>query len=188
MSYPLRRPDPPSTFNAQDHVNEVILYIHGGYHPEVPTKEYGIRPVSQGSVVLLSGRMAGSIFEDIMLYGPKSSQFRDWPGGDVSICRIMKKGNGTIFDPASNYDEQQANQWISANGSRLEKLRADSVKSYKERAVDIREQLGTGQLGLPKASPQFEPERQPELVNAGSPTLDSLRGKSPSDNEEMPAY
>jgi hypothetical protein len=182
MTYPLRRPDPPATFSASDFANEVVLVVVGGYHPEVQTRDYGVKPASRVSIVMLTGRTAGTIYEDVMLFGAKqSSQFRDMAGGDVVLCRIVKSGKAIVFDPGSAYDEQQAGAWVAANAARLEQLRADSVRNFQEQCARLREDGNAPPNGhLPAPAPQFvAPATQPPTVDATVPAGHPAGGRPP---------
>jgi hypothetical protein len=168
VSYPLRRPEPPATFSASDYANEVVLVVIGGYHPEIKTRDYGVKPAMRVSIVMLTGRTAGTVYEDVMLFGAKqSSQFRDMQGGDVVLSRIVKNGKAIVFDPGSAYDEQQAGVWIQGNAARLEQLRADAVRNFQEQCQRMREDGTAPPNGyMPAASPQFvAPAAQPSLVD-----------------------
>lgn len=170
MSYPLRRPDPPATFSTKDFAGEVVLTVIGGYHPEVKTREYGIKPAERVSIVMLTGRTAGTIYEDVMLFGAKqSSQFRDMKAGDVVLCRIVKNGNAVSFEPGSAYDEQQAGAWIDANAGRLEQLRDDTARNFDEQVRRLRDE-DDSPPSRPQSSPQFTPPAQSTADGNGATT------------------
>ena len=134
MSYPLRQPDPPAVYDALSHAGEVCLWIHGGFHPQVKTNEYGVQPAVRGTVLMLSGRSTGVAFDNVMVWRKGAGQFSAMDGGDVALCRIQKtsNGKGVTYEPGAGFDEAMAQQWIAANGPRLEQLRADAVRTYKE--------------------------------------------------------
>lgn len=178
MSYPLQAPDPPSRFRASDCVGEVILVIIGGYHEALATKDYGVKPAERATVVMLTGRAAGSVFEDQIFFGNgQASQFRDKSGGDVTLCRIVKDGKSIVFDRGSAYDEEVANRWITSNRERLDGLRASAVKTFREAVVELAKSAPSG--STPEPSPQF---RQPEA------TMTSLRQPSEPATEDETGY
>ena len=134
MNYPLRKPDPPAVYDGLQHAGEVCLWVHGGFHPQVTTKEYGVQPAVRGTILMLSGRSTGVAFDNVMLWRKSAGQFADMDGGEVALCRIAKtsNGKGVVYEPGAGFDEQMAQQWIAGNGPRLEQLRTDAVRVYRE--------------------------------------------------------
>ena len=144
MTYPLSEPDPPAQFKPADSPGEVILVIHGGHHPSIATESYGIKPGSRGTVVMLTGRQAGMVIDDVVLFGRQSSQFKDKAGGDVVLCRIVKDGKKITYEPGSEYDKKVAQHWIDANGDALEDLRVAAVRNFHEQCERVEEGLRNG--------------------------------------------
>jgi hypothetical protein len=170
MSYPLRRPEPPATFTIGDFDGQIVLVVIGGYHEQVPTAEYGMRPAERCSVVMLTGPTSGRIYEDVMLFGNKlSSQFSAMEPGDVALCRIIQKGRGTQFAEGNSYDEQMANQWIASNLARVDQLRADTVRKFQEGREQIAKELAARQQPPPMAQTPSAPpvETGPPVAAAG---------------------
>lgn len=153
-------PDPPAVFTASDLVGEVIIVIKGGYHPAVATKEYGTKPALRATVVLLTGRAAGTVYDDVMLWSKQASQFRDNRDGGASVCRILAKGKSTVFEPASDYDKQMASHWVGKNAHRFEQLRLDAMRNFREAAIQMEQNGQTG--SRPDPSPQYTPQSDPD--------------------------
>jgi len=180
----LRRPAPPSNFTSSEHVGEVCLVVNGGYHPRVSTKEFGVKPAGRVTVVLLTGPRADNVYEDVMLFGGQSSQFRDWGPGEVGAARIVQKGKSVIWGEPSPYDEDMATRWMVANGPRLDQLRADIVRVFREKAVELDAAMPapTGPTQPQWTNPEARPGDQP-LPGMG--VRDSLRRESqPADPDE----
>lgn len=159
MSYPLQAPDPPAVFKAADFVGEVVLFVIGGFHEQVPTEKYGVRPAERVTAVVLTGRSAGRAYEDVVLYGQRqSSQFSEKVSGSVVLCRISKSGQAINYDNASPYDYEIANDWIANNGPKLDQLRSDAVASYQRACAEL---ASGGHRSTVQASPQFKPQSFP---------------------------
>jgi len=142
MTFTFRDPDPPAQFKPADNAGEVILVIHGGYHPAVPTREYGIKPAARGTVVVLTGKLADTVIEDVVFFGARqSSQFKNAPGGDVLLCRIVKDGRAINYEPGSAYDRKVAEHWIENNTDELEVLRDAAVRNFAEQCARVDEAL-----------------------------------------------
>lgn len=165
MSYPLRKPDPPAVYDALQYAGECCLWIHGGFHPQVTTKEYGVQPAVRGTVLMLTGRTAGTAYDNVMLWRKSAGQFSAMDSGDVALCRITKtsNGKGVTYEPGAGFDEQMAQQWIAANGPRLEQLRADAQRTYKE------------ELQRPENGPPPEPAQRTAPLDGGTKPLDDDR-------------
>jgi hypothetical protein len=163
MSYPLRQPDPPAVYDALTFAGEVCLWIHGGFHPQVTTKEYGVQPAVRGTVLMLSGRTAGTAYDNVMVWRKGAAQFSAMDGGDVALCRIVKTGNGkgVTYEPGAGFDDAMAQQWIAANGDRLEQLRRDAVATYRE------------ELKRPENGPPPPPRQSTPPLDGGTKPLDA---------------
>ena len=169
MTFELRQPEPVVRFDAADNAGEVVLVIIGGHHPQFRTA-YGVKPASRVTVVMLTGRHAGTVFDDVMFFGDQSSQFRDMPGGDVALSRIVARGKGITYEPGSAYDGQLAAKWISDNPTLLDELRGDAVRNFREQSSRVAERLAGG--GPVASSPQFQPTQAPPN---GGDTMSTLR-------------
>ena len=114
-----------------------------------------------------------------MLWRKSAGQFSAMDGGDVALCRIVKtsNGKGVTYEPGAGFDEQMAQQWIAANGPRLEQLRHDAARVYKEECQ--RPENGppppTAQHFTPPAE-QRMPGEQPLPLDVPDATRASLRG------------
>src|SRR4029078_13617939 len=88
----------------------------------------------RGTILMLSGRSTGVAFDNVMLWRKSAGQFADMDGGEVALCRIAKtsNGKGVVYEPGAGFEEQMAQQWIAGNGPRLEQLRTDAVRVYRE--------------------------------------------------------
>jgi hypothetical protein len=156
MSMPWSRPDPPATFSIGDHAGEVVIVIVGGYHEAVSTRSFGEKPAARVSVVLLTGRNAGSIFEDVMFFGQKlASQFRTAPPGHVVLGRVTKVDKSVTIEPGSTYDEQTGMAWMNAFPGKLDALRAEAVRNFAEQAREMANKPNGG--GNVAPSQQFVP-------------------------------
>lgn len=163
MNYPLQAPDPPAVFKPRDFVGDVCMFIIGGYHEELPTENWGVKPAERVTAIMMTGRSAGKVYEDIVLFGQRqSSQFAEKAPGSAVLCRISKAGNAINFDNASPYDYETANNWIAANGVRFDKLRQDAISNFQRACQDMQSNGGQQQQRSTSqpaggTSPQFQP-------------------------------
>ena len=188
MSYPLEKPDPPAIFKVSEFIGEVAIFLIGGYHETLPTEKF-TSPAERVTVIMLTGRTAGKVYEDAILWGQRqSSQFMDKAQGSAVLCRITKNGNAYNFEPGSGYDTELANNWIAANGVRFDQLRMDAIKQFQRACAELAQQgIQTRPQG-PPPSPQWTPpvEDRPSGPMPGDqplPIPDATRAslQSPSD-------
>lgn len=140
MSVSFRNPDPPASFKALDNIGEVVLVIVGGYHEAIETKDYGTRPAVRATVVMLTGDRAGTAFEDVMMFGEKlASQFREVPGGDICLCRILQSGKSVEYGKASTYDAEMAGRWVTDNADKVRRLQESAVRNFHENSARLKE-------------------------------------------------
>lgn len=137
---PWTKPNPPTTFNLKDNPGDVALFILGGQHQQVNTR-HGVKPAWRMTVVMLTGRRAGVIHDDVLLFGNAGSQFMDLPEGHVTLGRITVRDQAVSVDDPSTYDNQVAEQWMQAHPGQLDRLRNDAVRNYREQDVKIRTNL-----------------------------------------------
>jgi hypothetical protein len=133
---PLRKPEPPTIYTATDHDGQVILWIQGGFHPAVNTDDYGTQPAVRGTVVMLTGKAANTAYDNVMLWRKTAGQFASMEPGEVALCRIAKSGKGVVYNEGAEYDESMAEHWMSKNANRLDLLRKEAVRSYREACKD----------------------------------------------------
>jgi len=181
MSYPLRNPDPVANFKAKDFIGDVVIYVHGGYHEAIHTEQYGSKPAVRGTMISLTGRTAGTIYEDVVLWPKQCSQFRDFGPGEVGVSRIVQSGRATVFDVPSGYDIDMAQKWISDNHQRLETLKHDAVRNFHEQSENLAKDSGRSSGPEPRTSPQFRPAQT-------DATRESLRNPSEPASEEETGY
>lgn len=179
MNYPLRDPNPPSSFSAMDHIGDVVLIVIGGYHDRVKTVN-GFPPAERVTVVTLTGGKPGTVSEDVMLFGVnQSSQFSEMDGGDIAVCRIALKGKAIAYTAASDYDKQMAQDWIARNATLVDDLRAGAVRNYTEGRRSVAEGLAGGGSGAvaPETARQFTPPATQDTAQdtPTSSTMQSLR-------------
>jgi hypothetical protein len=179
--FPFKQPAPPATFSMGDHIGEVVLAIMGGYHNAVPTKDYGVKPAASLTIVILTGRSAGVVVDDVMLFGKACSQFENAQPGDVVLCKIAKVGRANVFQPGSSYDEQLAQQWIAQTG-RLDELRAKAPQNYTEQIKQLAEQA----RGNGSTSPQFVPPGATVTYTNPQPTPAQPPTYAPQPNAQPP--
>ena len=43
-------PEPVTTFSIRNFANQTIIWVQGGYHPEIMTQQYGAKPAARGTV------------------------------------------------------------------------------------------------------------------------------------------
>lgn len=161
MNYPLQAPDPPAVFKPRDFVGEVCMFLIGGFHEQLPTENWGVKPAERVTAILMTGRSAGKAYEDIVLFGQRqSSQFAEKAPGSAVLCRISKAGQAINFDNASPYDYELANNWIAANGPRFDQLKKDAVNNYQRACQELQANGGAVQSrSNVQASPQFQPSQ-----------------------------
>lgn len=162
MSYEFGNPAPPRNFKAADYLNEVVIVIKGGVHEAIKTQDYGVKPATRVTVVMLTGRDAGEVFEDALLWSKQHDTFRDEPAGKATLCRILPQGRGAIFDVASSYDRKMASEWIEENKTLFEKLLAEAVGNFNDREREMAES-SSRRDDTPRAR-QFSPSTQDEEV------------------------
>jgi hypothetical protein len=193
MSQPftLENPDPPATFKTSDFAGEVVLVVIGGYHEGIATQQYGTKPAERVSIVMLTGRTAGKIYEDVVLFGQKqASQFQEKRPGSLQLCRIVKNGQSVTFDPGSDYDRDLAQRWIATNGQRLAMLQNDTVRNFHEQARQLGTQGSYASSGpTPEPSPQWDPA---QAASQAAPAATQSAGTQPLPGDqplplEMPA-
>jgi hypothetical protein len=185
MSYPLQQPDPPAVFKVAEFIGDVAIFLIGGYHETLATEKF-TSPAARVTVVMLTGRTAGKVYEDAILWGQRqTSQFQDKQPGSAVLCRITKNGNAYTFEPGSSYDAELANNWIAANALRFDQLRMDAVKHFNRACADLAQQ-GIRQSPAPQASPQWTPPKEePAKPNA---TMQTLTDPAEPATEEEAGY
>lgn len=174
MAQAWSQPEPPKTFSLRDFGGDVALYVHGGLHAEVPT-EHGVKPACRGTFILLTGRAAGSVNEDVMVWGKMGTQFAAEPPGSIKLGRI-RVDRATTFEPFTTYDEQLASQWMAANPGLLAHLRDAAVATFHTRAAEM-QQMG-GQTHAGRTSPQFQPPPPPQ--GYGAPPMPAVAQAPPA--------
>lgn len=182
MSYPLENPDPPATFKAADFAGEVVLVVIGGYHEGIATQQYGTKPAERVSVVMLTGRTAGKIYEDVVLFGQKqASQFQEKRNGAVLVTRIVKNGQSVTFEEhPSDYDRDLAQRWIGQNGARLAQLQNDTVRNFHEQARQLGSQSSYAPSGpTPEPSPQWDPSQAASQTTPNGGGAQPMPGDQP---------
>jgi hypothetical protein len=166
-------------FTLKDQVNQSIIYVHSGNHVDLQMK-FGTKLAVRGIIIVLSGRLAGEVFESQMILASHLvSQLKDLQPGQCAVGRLIVSGNSIALDPMTAYDANLASAWAQVHPGEIEKLAAAGIASFADDDRNIRQSLinGEGQ-GQVQASPQFNPATQQQWVNQaqpGSPTLDSMR-------------
>jgi hypothetical protein len=183
------RPEPVQTFSIGDLAGETVIWIHGGYHEGIVTRSYGVKPAVRGTWIVLTGRQAGEVIDDSMIFSAKLlSQVRAMVPGTWVLGRIAKQDKSITLDIATGYDENVANQWVAGNPGRLERLAGDAVRTFAEEARKLT--LAPGAPGVapsvqwqptappppPVAPVQMPPQGPP---NAGAPVHPSQAGYVP---------
>jgi len=137
MSYEFGNPAPPRSFKAVEYGGDVVIVIKGGVHEAVKTADYGVKPATRVTVIVLTGRDAGEVFEDVLLWSKQHETFRDEPQGKAVLCRIVAAGRGAAFDKASDYDRKVAGAWIDENRPLFDKLLNETVGNFHDRDRDM---------------------------------------------------
>lgn len=163
---PWTKPNPPTTFNLKDNPGDVALFVLGGQHQQVNTR-HGVKPAWRMTVVMLTGRHAGVVNDDVLLFGNAGSQFRDLPEGHVTLGRISVRDQGVAIDDPSTYDNQVAEQWMAANPGVLDRLRHEAVLNYRTQDVKVRTGLQSGNGGPAPAPSQQWTAPAPQAVPGG---------------------
>jgi hypothetical protein len=154
---PWDHPAPVVVFNWADFPGEVILWIVGGHHESFAT-QHGVKPATRGSVIVLSGRHAGKVFEDVLMFGRIQTQVADKPPGNVSLARVKADGKTITLDTPGGYDSDVAAAWHRTNPAVLDRVRAEAVNNFHAQAVQIAARGATAaQLNAPPAQPQWTP-------------------------------
>jgi hypothetical protein len=153
-------PQAPPSFAIADAVGEVLLVIIGGHHPQVPTKDYGIKPALSLTVVPLTGRGAGVPIEDVVLFGKASECFPGVTPGTAALTTVIKSGRAYLFDPAtSEYATQLAQQWLASVGD-VQALVANAIRNHAEQARGSRRPRST----YPRAPRSRRPPLRPRSL------------------------
>jgi len=173
MTFPLDNPDPPATFKVSDFAGEVVLIVIGGYHEGIATQNYGVKPAERVSIVMLTGRTAGKIYEDVVLFGQKqASQFQEKTPGAVIVSRIVKNGQSVTFESGSDYDRDLAQRWIAQSGQRLSQLQNDTVRNFHEQARQLGTQSSYAPSGpTPEPAPAWDPNKVTAAPTGGNGPL-----------------
>lgn len=156
MSYDFGNPVPPRSFKAVDYPGDVVIVIKGGVHDAIKTAEYGTKPATRVTVIMLTGKEAGEVFEDALLWNKQHETFREEPPGKAVLCRIVAQGRGAMFDVASPYDRKVAGAWVDENRPLFDKLLAETVGNFHDREREIAEAEQRSASSAPTAR-QFEP-------------------------------
>ena len=178
------RPEPVTTFDWTDFVNDTVIWVHAGLHERVKTQQYGEKQAARGSLIVLSGRYAGEVFDDRLVFGTRLlSQFRAMQPGTFVLGRMVKSGQSVSMDPGAAYDEQLANQWVSAYPGRIEAVVRDALANFAERARE----MANGPVGQSSAPPPAQwqaPQAQPPAY----PQPQAQPGYGPPAQPGAPAY
>jgi len=139
MSYEFGNPAPPRSFKAVEYLGDVVIVIKGGVHDAIKTQDFGVKPATRVTVIVLTGRDAGEVFEDVLLWSKQHETFRDEPQGKAVVCRIMAAGRGASFDVVSDYDRKQATAWVEDNRALFDKLLAETVGNFRDKDQEMAE-------------------------------------------------
>lgn len=185
-------PNPPAEFRVAEQLDQTAFVIIGGLHEAISTRSFGDKPAVRGTVVMLTGPIAGTVHEDTLFFQSSIvSQLRDEAPGSVKLVRIVRNGErGVKLDPPTGYDNKLAETFATDNPGALEKLRDAALAQYE----DARRQLAMAGRSAPATvSPQFKPPAvEPVAGSPGSATLDSIRQSkitmetSTTDGEDVP--
>jgi hypothetical protein len=145
-------PEPIPTFTWDEAVNQFLIFILGGTHPQWTTS-FGTKPAPRGTVVMLTGPRAGEVIDDrLLLSGGLAGALKDKPPGFLMVARVTKNGKAFGFEPGADYGRDLANRWAAANPGRLDMLIQEAMRAFHEAASRPQQQPAQP---VP-ASPQFQ--------------------------------
>lgn len=136
-------PPAGSEFSLRSHLSHLGLFVVGGYHSAVPTRQYGDKPAVRCSVVMLDGADAGNEFVDVMIFNSHIVKRLRGAAGTVVLGRVvLEPGAGAndrfdLADPEPR-DEELASGWHRYYPNRLAELSAQIVATYHEEETRLK--------------------------------------------------
>lgn len=132
MTSPWAVPAPVSQFSLKDADGDTVIWLHGGLHQSVPTRDFGQKPAARGTVIVLTGRFAGQVEEDQMIFSARPlGQISQLQPAAAMLCRV-RVNRSMSFDPPGAYEEQIAAQWMAAHPGELDRLRQAAVAMFHQ--------------------------------------------------------